>query len=160
MRRRSTLTSTSRESRLPVAADEAWAVVASGHQGPQWYVDAAPFVLRGALDRVAGGAGRRWEPPGRSLLETGDRVGFWHVTEADHVARRLALTAEVRAPGTVTLVTDVLPGAGSPGGSVLRQRVRFRPSGPIGTAYLLADLPARAALLELTHRRVLKDLRA
>lgn len=163
MRRRSSLTSTSRESHLSRPAEAVWAVVASGRRGRQWYVDAAPFVLRGALDRVAGGAGRRWEPPGRPLLETGDRVGFWHVTEADHATRRLVLTAEVRAPGAVTLVTDVLPdpaGSGGPGGSVLRQRVRFRPSGPVGTAYLLADLPARAALLELTHRRVLADLRA
>lgn len=157
MRRRSTLTSTSRESRLPLTADAAWAVVASGRDGPQWYADAAPFVVRGALDRVTGGTGRRWDPPGRAMLETGDHAGFWLVTDADHAARRLVLTAEVRAPGTVTLVTDVLPATT---GSLLRQRVRFAPSGLLGTAYLLVDLPARGALVELTHRRLLKDLGA
>lgn len=155
MRRRSSLTSTSRESRLPLTAAEAWAVVASGSAGSQWYVDAVPFVVRGALDRLTGGAGRRWDPPGTPLLSTGDLAGLWRVTEADHTHRRLVLTAEVRAPGTVTLVTEVQPRTT---GCALRQTVRLDPSGLLGTAYLLADLPARATLLELTHRRLLRDL--
>ncbi|MDP2775633.1 MAG: DUF2867 domain-containing protein [Nocardioides sp.] len=155
MRRRSTLSSTSRESRLTHSADAVWAVVASGRGGPQWYVDAAPFVVRGVLDRLSGGDGRPWPPPGTARLTTGDRAGFWQVTEADHARRRLVLTARVRAPGSVTLVTDVVSGTT---GCLLRQRVRLQPSGLLGAAYLIVDLPARSALLELTHRRLLKDL--
>jgi hypothetical protein len=155
MRRRSSLTSTTRESRLPHPADAVWAVVASGRAGPQWYVDAAPFVVRGALDRLTGGTGRRWDPPGTPMLATGDHAGLWRVTEADHTHRRLVLTAEVRAPGTVTLVSEV---QARPTGCALRQTVRLDPSGLLGTAYLLADLPAREVLLELTHRRLRRDL--
>ena len=136
-------------------APQAWAVVASGRTRPQWYVDAAPFVVRGGLDRLAGGAGRAWPPPGTDLLATGDRAGFWRVDDCDDEQRRLVLVAEVRAPGTVSLVTDVLPDVE---GCLVRQSVRLDPSGLLGAAYLLADLPAREAVLELTHRRLLRDL--
>ncbi|GEP39862.1 hypothetical protein NPS01_35250 [Nocardioides psychrotolerans] len=155
MRRQSTLRTTTRESRLPVPAQQAWAVVASGRAGPQWYVDAAPFVVRGGIDRLVGGAGRAWPPPDTALLATGDRAGFWRVAEADLEQRHLVLVAEVRAPGTVTLLTDVLPDVE---GCLVRQTVRLDPSGLLGAAYLLADLPAREAVLELTHRRLLHDL--
>ena len=140
-------------------ASQAWAVVASGRAGPQWYVDAAPFVVRGGLDRLVGGAGRAFPPPGTDLLAAGDRAGLWRVDEADSGLRRLGLTAEVRAPGTVTLVTEVLPdGDAGVEGCLVRQTVRLDPSGVFGAAYLLADLPAREAVLELTHRRLVRDL--
>jgi len=43
-------------------------------------------------------------------------------------------------------------------GTRLDQRVTFRPDGPLGAAYLLADLPAREAVIGLVHRRLLQDL--
>ena len=129
--------------------------MASGRTGPQWYVDAAPFVVRGGIDRLAGGKGRRWDPPGTEQLATGDRAGFWHVTEADAGQGLLTLRADVRAPGTVTLVTTVVTDVK---GCLVRQTVRLDPSGLLGAAYLLVDLPAREAVLELTHRRLLRDL--
>ena len=39
------------------------------------------------------------------------------------------------------------------------QSVSFEPAGLLGRAYLLVDLPAREAVIELTHRRLLRDLR-
>ncbi|WP_134740249.1 DUF2867 domain-containing protein [Nocardioides sp. 503] len=151
MRRHRTLTTTSRDSALPVDPDRAWAVVASGRPGPRWYVDAAPFVVRGGIDRLVGGAGRRWPPPGTPLLATGDRAGFWRVTEADHERRRLVLVADVRAPGTVTLTTEVTDGR-------LRQTVALEPHGLLGAVYLVADLGARETVSELAHRRLLREI--
>lgn len=147
-----------RTSDLSLPAERAWAVVASGRRGPQWYVDAAPFVLRGALDRLVGGHGRAWEPPGTPLLAPGDTAGFWRVLEAEHDGdrHRLLLEAAVRAPGRVLLRTEV--DARDASRSRLRQEVGFEPDGLLGHAYLLADLPARAAVLELAHRRLLADL--
>lgn len=58
------LTST-RSSQLPVGPSAAWAVLASGHPGRHWYVDAAPFVFRTVLDRLVGGQ----DPPIR-LIES------------------------------------------------------------------------------------------
>lgn len=157
MRRRPGLSGTSRSSDLAVSASAAWRVVANGHDRPQWYVDAAPFVARGALDSLLGGAGRPWRPPGTPVLETGDRAGFWEVEEADHAARRLVLRAAVRAPGEVVLETLVARLGDDT--SMLVQRVSFTPAGLLGRAYLVADLPAREVLLELVHRRVVADVR-
>jgi len=143
---------------LPVAA--AWEVVASGRHGPRWYVEAAPFVLRGAIDRLVGGAGRPWDPPGTPLLAAGDTAGFWRVLEArtdDGGRHRLLLEAAVRAPGRVLLETRVDPLG--PERARIGQQVRFEPHGVLGRAYLLADLPARELVIDLTHRRLLADLR-
>ena len=160
MHRRSDLRSSRRSSDVDLPVDAVWQVVASGMPGRQWYVDAAPFVFRGGLDRLAGGAGRRWDPPGNPLLATGDRVGFWLVTGAGHHGPRwrLVLEAQVRAPGTVRLTTEAQ--SLSDHRTRLVQTISLAPRGCLGAAYLLADVPAREAVIELTHRRLLDDLRA
>ncbi|MFC4784436.1 DUF2867 domain-containing protein [Nocardioides sp. MAHUQ-72] len=153
-----TLRTSRRSSELDLPADAAWAVVASGRAGRQWYVDAAPFVLRGGLDRLVGGRGRPWDPPGTPLLAAGDTAGFWRVLAAGHDGdrRRLVLEAAVRAPGRVVLTTEVEPA--DEARSRLHQEVAFEPHGVLGRAYLLVDLPAREAVAELVHRRLLADL--
>jgi len=155
-----TLRTSSRTSVVPLPPHAAWLVVACGRAGRRWYVDAAPFVVRGAIDRLAGSAGRRWDPPGNPLLSPGDTGGFWRVLEAtayDGGRGRLLLEAAVRLPGRVLLETRVEPAA--PAGTRVRQSVTFQPAGVLGHAYLVADLPAREAVIELTHRRLLADLR-
>lgn len=150
MRRLTRLQTSGRASDLPRSADEVWAALVAAGPGSRWYVDAAPFVVRGALDRVVGGGGRRWPVPDRDRLAPGDRAGFWEVRTLDTTLRRLVLAAVVRAPGTVLLTSSVLP---APTGCELRQSVSFEPDGLLGTAYLLADLPAREVVVELAHRR-------
>jgi hypothetical protein len=158
MRRGTTLRTTRRATDLTSPAADVWEVVASGRTGPQWYVDAAPFVFRGAVDRLLGGAGRRGPPPGTPLLAPGDTAGFWRVTEASAGPdrRRLVLEAEVRAPGRVLLTSTVR--TRPHGTSRLEQEVAFEPAGIVGRAYLVADLAAREAVLELTHRRLCADI--
>ena len=159
MHRRSDLRSSRRSSDVDLPVDAVWQVVASGRPGRQWYVDAAPFAFRSGVDRLAGGAGRRWDPPGTPLLATGDRAGFWLVTGAGHQGSRwrLVLEAQVRAPGTVRLTTEVETIADQH--ARLVQTISFAPRGFLGAAYLLADVPAREAVIEVTHRRLLDDLR-
>lgn len=142
-------------------AEETWAVVASTRPTPRgsvWYVDAVPFVIRGGVDRLLLGRGRRWPLPAHPLLGTGDRAGFWEVATADHQTRRLVLTAAVRAPGTVTLEARVSDGDLGPGRCRLDLAVSFAPRGVVGAAYLLADLPSREAVVELTGRELMADL--
>lgn len=136
-------------------------MVAGAGGRARWYVDAGPFVFRGAVDRLLLGGGRRWPVPDGPVLRTGDRAGFWEVVEAApgrpdaHDDFSLVLDAAVRAPGRVTMRTRV----GAEGtGSRVDQSVTFLPGGVLGAAYLLTDLPARETLLELVHRRVLADL--
>ena len=145
---RSTRTST-----VDRAPDEVWSVVAGGGPGPHWYVDALPFVVRGAIDRALGGGGRRWPVPGRPL-RAGDTAGFWRVTGVE--GRTLRLDADVRAPGRVRLVTRVQDDR--PGRCRVSQSVSFEPDGLLGQLYLVADLPAREVVIELAHRRLLADL--
>lgn len=162
MLRRTSLRTTRRASTLPLPADHAWAVVACGLEGSRWYVDAGPLVVRGLIDRLVGGGGRRWSVPDRPLLVRGDTVGFWRVWEVTDGpgepggTRRLVLVADVRSPGRVTLTTTITPDGAS--GCRLEQEVRLDPDGLVGAAYLLADLPAREAVAELVHRRVVGDV--
>ena len=163
MERRTSWGSTTRASRVRLDAEHAWALVASARTGPQWYVDAAPFVFRGAVDRLTLGRGRRWPVPDRPVLRPGDTAGFWRVLEAGPVedgpvgdGHHLLLEAAVRAPGTVRLSTLVTPEG--PHCCRVAQTVTFTPAGLLGRAYLLTDVPARETLMELVHRRVLRDL--
>ena len=130
--------------------------MASGEDVPQWYVDAAPYVFRGAVDRLMGGAGRRWPAPGREYLHEGDRVGFWRVREVSHERRRLVLEAAVRAPGRVRVTTEV---ARDNDGSRLTQTTSFEPSGLLGRVYLVGDLGAREVVTELAMLHLLTVLR-
>jgi len=143
-----------RTSRLERDPDSVWSVVAGAGAGSHWYVDAAPFVVRGALDRALGGAGRRWPVPDGALLDTGDTAGFWRVGRAR--GRTLELVADVRAPGQVTLETSVAPDG--PGRCTVRQTVTFEPDGLVGQLYMLADLPARELVAELAHRSLLAEI--
>lgn len=149
MRRRTSLTTSTRTSHLDLPADDLWATVTAAGGRGRWYTEAAPFVVRGSLDRLLGGAGRAWPVPLHDLLVAGDRAGFWEVRAADERTRVLELVAAVRAPGSVVLTTSVVP---SLHGSSLRQTVAFAPSGLLGAAYLLLDLPARELVIELAHR--------
>ncbi|CAN5696806.1 hypothetical protein BH11ACT8_BH11ACT8_30020 [soil metagenome] len=135
---------------------EAWDVVASGEDTRQWYVDAAPFVFRGALDRLVLGPGRRHRPPGRTRRRGGDRVGFCDVVVAYHREHLLVLEARVRAPGRVVLEATVAP---HDEGSTGEIAITFHPRGLVGQAYLLADLPARGVVAELTMLDLLTVLR-
>jgi hypothetical protein len=135
-------------------ADSTWSVVAGAGTGEHWYVDALPFLFRGAVDRALGGAGRRWPVPDRPLLRAGDTAGFWRVTSSGR--RTLSLVADVRAPGRISLDTTVAPAG--PDRCIVRQSVTFEPDGLVGQVYMLADLPAREVVVELAHRRLLGEL--
>jgi hypothetical protein len=155
MHRHRDLHTSTRTSTVDLTPEAVRAVVASGRRGPQWYVDAPPLLVRGALDRLVGG-GPLQRPPGRHLLEAGDRAGFWTVVRS--APDELLLEAAVRAPGSVLLRTSMEPEG--PGRTQVRQTVSFAPSGVLGRVYLVVDLPARESVIELTHRHLLAALRA
>ncbi len=161
MRAFPTLHRSTRSTALDRPAGEVWAAAAAGRpdrDGDAWYVDNAAFAFRGGLDRLTLGRGRRWPLPDHDLLEVGDHAGFWDVTEADHERRRLAMTARVRAPGTVLM--EVSTAETGDASCVLSLAISFAPRGLLGTAYVVTDLPAREVVIELTHRRLLEQVSA
>ena len=155
MDRRTSWHTSTRATHLPASADEVWAAVTAAGGRGRWYTDAAPFVVRGAIDRLLGGGGRRWPVPRAERLAAGDRAGFWDVAEIDDPSRELRLVAAVRAPGVVTVTSTVAPALQ---GSTLTQTVAFVPSGLLGAAYLVVDLPARELVVELAHRTTLDEV--
>src|SRR5690349_10061189 len=107
MERRTSLGASTRSTHLDLDADRVWAAVTAAGGRGRWYTEAPPFIVRGAVDRLLGGAGRRWPVPTGERLTAGDHAGFWAVREADDRARVLHLDAVVRAPGAVALATSV-----------------------------------------------------
>lgn len=156
MRRSRTLHTSRRSAVVALDPGRTWDVVASGETGPQWYVDAAPLVVRRWIDRLALGPALRREPPGRRHLATGDEVGFWKVTQADRAGRHLVLVAQVRSPGRVTLDLRARP---HPEGTEVDLAVTLSPRGLVGRAYELVDLPAREAVSEMLMLHLLTILR-
>ena len=113
--------------------------------------------MRGVLDRLALGGGRRWPVPDGPLLRAGDRAGFWRVLAAGTTAtgHRLVLEAAVRAPGRVLLELRV---DRLPAGCAVDLAITFEPDGLLGAAYLLTDVPAREAVTALVDARIRQDL--
>ena len=83
-------------------ADKVWNQVEriGGERG--WYFGDPLWRLRGFIDRVLAGPGRRGRPHGDGTPRVGDALDFWRVLVADE-GRRLLLLAEMRLPGEALL---------------------------------------------------------
>ncbi|EGB15874.1 NmrA family protein [Pseudodesulfovibrio mercurii] len=88
--------------RLQGDPDKVWEQVAriGGERG--WYFGDPLWRLRGLLDRLLAGPGRRGRPRGDSEPRVGDALDFWRVVASDW-GRRLLLKAEMRLPGEALL---------------------------------------------------------
>ena len=105
------------------------------------------WKLRGAMDRLVGGAGLRRGRRHPSELRTGDALDFWRVVLADREAGRLMLYAEMKLPGEAWLefvVTD----------AELSQSATFRPQGLLGRLYWFSVLPAHWLLFPRMVKRL------
>jgi uncharacterized protein YbjT (DUF2867 family) len=125
-----------------------WSVIGTLGGDTGWYTVPGVWELRGALDRLLGGVGaRRTRPP---RLVPGAALDWWRVEDVEP-GRALRLRAEMRLPGTARLELRVDP-AGE--GSRYRQRVTFRPDGPLGRAYWYAQLPVHRFVFAVTARTI------
>jgi len=104
-----------------------------GWHGANWL-----WVIRGWLDRLAGGPGLRRGRRDPEVLSYGEALDFWRVVglEAD---LRVSLRAEMRLPGEALLEFRIQPGHG--GECILQQTALFRPRGLLGLIYWYAVLP-------------------
>jgi uncharacterized protein YbjT (DUF2867 family) len=125
-----------------------WDVVSGLGGDTGWYTVPGVWELRGAIDRLLGGVGARRGRP--RLLVPGAALDWWRV-EIVEPGRALLLRAEMRLPGTARLEMRVEPDGE---GTRYRQRVTFRPHGPLGTAYWYAQLPAHRFVFAVTARTI------
>ena len=90
------------EARLQGDPDKVWNQVSriGGEQG--WYFGDPLWRLRGFIDRLLAGPGRRGRPHGSGTPRVGDALDFWRVLAVDK-GRRLLLLAEMRLPGEALL---------------------------------------------------------
>jgi uncharacterized protein YbjT (DUF2867 family) len=93
--------------------------------------------VRGFLDQLVGGPGRRRGRRHPTLLQAGEAVDFWRV-EAIEPVRLLRLRAEMRVPGRAWLQWEAIPEGE---GTRLVQSALFAPAGVPGILYWYAVFP-------------------
>ncbi len=108
------------------------------------------WSLRGLVDLLLGGPGRRRGRRHPERLEVGDELDFWRVASVEP-GRRLLLEAEMKMPGRAWLEFEAEP-HGS--GSRLIQTAHFRPRGLLGRMYWAALIPIHALIFSRMARKI------
>lgn len=108
-----------------------WAI--GGETG--WYYGNWIWGIRGFLDKMAGGVGKKRGRKSINKLSAGDTLDLWRVLVADRMERRLLLFAEMKLPGEAWLEFRI------DNENVLHQTATFRPLGVMGRLYWLSLLP-------------------
>ncbi|TWT75751.1 NmrA-like family protein [Planctomycetes bacterium CA13] len=119
-----------------------------GKQG--WYYADFLWTIRGWIDLVCGGVGRRRARRDPENVQVGEVLDWWRV-EDYQPDRRLRLTAEMKVPGRAWLEFDVQP---CEAGSTIRQTAIFDPVGVLGLAYWYGIYPLHAMVFRGMLRRI------
>ncbi len=137
-------------------AGAVWRVVAAIGGANGWYYANWLWNLRGWLDRLVGGVGRRRSRRHPSEVRPGDAIDFWRVVGVEQ-ERRLTLLAEMKLPGIAILEFEVSP-VGE--GSRIVTAAHFHPAGAAGLLYWYALWPIHkrifAGLAEAIVERALR----
>ena len=103
-----------------------------------WHAANPLWMIRGWLDRLAGGPGLRRGRRHPDTLGYGEALDFWRVVGLEQ-DRRVSLRAEMRLPGDALLEFKIEPRGDSQ--CVLRQTAFFQPRGLLGLLYWYLVLP-------------------
>ncbi|BAU81057.1 oxidoreductase [Streptomyces laurentii] len=165
-----------REREAHAAPEALWEVIegVGGENG--WYSFPSAWVVRGLLDRFAGGVGLRRGRRDARRLRVGDSLDFWRVEEIER-GRLLRLRAEMRLPGLAWLELRVCDeegddaaeddaaeddaGArdralGAHGPVRYRQRALFHPHGLLGHLYWWSVSPFHAVVFGGMARNIVR----
>jgi hypothetical protein len=128
----------SREVAIDAPAAAAFRAVCRVGGRSGWHTNNWLWIMRGWLDRLAGGPGLRRGRRDPETLRYGDALDFWRVVgfEPD---RRLSLRAEMRLPGEGMLEFRIEVGNNGP--CIVRQTALFQPHGLFGLLYWYAMRP-------------------
>ncbi len=119
-----------------------------GQQG--WYYANFLWTVRGWIDLLCGGIGRRRARRDPENLQVGEVLDWWRVEEYEP-DRRLRLAAEMKVPGRAWLEFDVEP---CEEGATIRQTAVFDPAGFFGLAYWYGIFPLHALIFRGMLRRI------
>lgn len=131
------------KARLQGDPDKVWEQVEriGGERG--WYFGDPLWRLRGFIDRLLAGPGRRGRPHGDTTPRVGDALDFWRVLASDK-GRRLLLLAEMRLPGEALLEFRMDPVWDK--AVDLSMTAKFLPRGLTGILYWYAMYPFHVLL--------------
>ena len=108
------------------------------------------WTVRGFIDTLLGGPGRRRGRRHPDELNPGDELDFWRVAEIEP-GRRLLLQAEMKLPGQAWLEFVATP---QEPGSQLVQTAYFRPRGLLGRLYWTVLKPAHSFIFGRMARKI------
>ncbi len=118
-----------------------------------WYYADFLWTIRGWIDLLCGGVGRRRARRDPEQLRVGEVLDWWRVEKYER-DRRLKLVAEMKVPGRAWLEFNVEPGDG---GSIIRQTAIFDPMGVLGLAYWYSLYPLHALIFRGMLKRIAKQ---
>ena len=107
-----------------------------------WYFADFLWTIRGWIDLLCGGIGKRRARRDPENLRVGDVLDWWRVEEYEP-PRRLRLAAEMKVPGRAWLEFEV---QAHQDGSSIRQTAIFDPVGLAGLVYWYSLYPVHAVM--------------
>lgn len=133
--------------------DNVWKVIEGigGKRG--WYHANWLWVVRGFLDRMAGGVGLRRGRRDDDKVMPGDALDFWRVLKVEK-GKELLLFAEMKLPGRATLEFRVDDGNNNQ--SRLSQIARFKPKGLLGILYWYLVFPIHSYVFKGLLEKIVK----
>jgi len=121
-----------------------------------WYFASWLWDLRGWIDLLVGGVGRRRGRRNPTRLRTGDALDWWRVEQIEP-DRLLRLVAEMKVPGRAWLQYEVEPDGN--GGSRIYQTAVFDPLGLPGLLYWYGVWPVHAVMFRGMIRSLVQEAR-
>ena len=121
-----------------------------------WYFANWLWDLRGFMDLLVGGVGRRRGRRNPTRLRMGDALDWWRV-ERIEPDRMLRLVAEMKVPGRAWLQYEVEPDGS--GGSRIYQTALFDPMGLPGLLYWYGIWPVHAVMFRGMIRALVREAR-
>ena len=140
---------------IEICADinNVWKIIEGigGNRG--WYHANWLWILRGCLDRIAGGVGLRRGRRDEDKVMPGDALDFWRVLRVEE-GKRLLLFAEMKLPGRATLEFRV--DNENDDRCRLSQIARFKPKGLFGILYWYLVFPIHSYVFKGLLEKIVK----